>query len=115
MATRLLFEMKRNSGLFTQNNMRSLALVLIALSFSMTGWSADLARYAVILSDPPAIGPRAQTPRAGIEAAAARVLAAQEGVRRELRTRGIRVTGASHTLLNAIYVEAESAEADQLK
>ncbi len=95
--------------------MRSLVLVFITLLFSITGWSRDLPRYAVILSDPAPITARAQGGSAAVEAARAKVLAAQDAVKRELRARGVRITGSSHTLLNAIFIAVEPAEADRLK
>jgi hypothetical protein len=58
--------------------MRSLALVFITVLFSMAGWAGDLPRYAVILSDPAPIKARAQG-IAAVEAARAKILAAQEG------------------------------------
>jgi minor extracellular serine protease Vpr len=95
--------------------MRSLAVVFITLLFSATGWSGDLPRYAVILSDPAPITARAQGGGAAVESARAKVLAAQKTVKEALRARGVRITGASHTLLNAIFVAIEPGQADQLK
>lgn len=60
-------------------------------------YGRDLTRYAVILNDAPA-------GRAGNRAA---ILAAHLPVRNNLQARGARVTGESHTLLNAIFVETE--------
>src|ERR1035441_5408564 len=94
--------------------MRSFAILFIALLFSMAAWSRELPRYALILSDPAPIKARAQGGQAAVEAARTKVLAAQDAVRSELNTRGVRITGASHTLLNAIFVAAEPDVAAQL-
>jgi subtilisin family serine protease len=94
--------------------MPRLALVLIALQFSVAGWSKDLPRYALILSDPAPIKARAEGGQAAVEAARTKVLAAQAAVASELKARGVRITGASHTLLNAIFVAAEPDVAAQL-
>ncbi len=101
-------------------SMRSFALVLIALLSSVAGWSRDLPRYAVILSDPAPIQARAQEGNAqggnaAVAAARTRVIRAQETVQRELRTRGIKITGSAHTFLNAVFVAADPATAAQLK
>jgi len=42
-------------------------------------------------------------------------VSAQESVKRELRTRGIHIIGASHILLNAIFVAANPADAEGLR
>ena len=94
--------------------MRKLALVLFVLIYPIAGWSADLPRYALILSDPAPIRARAQGGQAAVDAARTTVLAAQAAVRAELNARGIRITGASHTLLNAVFVAAEPDVAAQL-
>lgn len=94
--------------------MRSLALVFITVLLAIAGWAQDLPRYAVILSDPAPIKARAQGIPA-VEAARAKVLAAQERVKSELIARGVRITGSSHTLINAIYVAAEPDAANRLK
>jgi len=80
----------------------------------MAGWAGDLPRYAVILSDPAPIHARAQGIPA-VEVARAKILAAQERVKGELLARGVRITGSSHTLINAIYVAAEPDAANRLK
>jgi minor extracellular serine protease Vpr len=80
----------------------------------MAAWSRDLPRYAVILSDPAAIRARAHG-NAAIEAARSKVLAAQENVKAELHARGVRITGSSNTLMNAIFVAAEPEVAARLK
>src|ERR1700691_4936949 len=94
--------------------MRNLALVVLTAYFSVAGWSKDLPRYALILSDPAPIRARAEGGQAAVEAARTKVLAAQAAVRSELNARGVRITGSAHTLLNAIFVAAEPAVAAQL-
>jgi uncharacterized protein (TIGR03437 family) len=103
---------------FSQLPMRAFALVPAAFLFSVTSWSRDLPRYAVILSDPAPITARAQGGQPAVEAARARVLAAQQSVREELRSRGVggvRIVGSAHTLLNAIFIAAQPDAADRLK
>jgi minor extracellular serine protease Vpr len=95
--------------------MRIPALILATLFFALTGWSRELPRFAVILSDPLPTAARAQGATPAVAAARARVLTAQEAVKGELRTRGVRITGSSHTLLNAVFVAAEQDTANQLK
>jgi uncharacterized protein (TIGR03437 family) len=95
--------------------MRCLAIAFLALLFSAAGWSRDVHRYAVILSDPAPISARAQGGRAAVESARTRLQPAQESMKTALRSRGIRVTGSAHTLLNAIFVDASPAGAEQIK
>ena len=94
--------------------MRKLVLILFVLICPIAGWSADLPRYALILSDPAPVRARAQGGPAAVEAARIKVLAAQAAVRSELNARGIRITGASHTLLNAVFVAADPSVVAQL-
>jgi len=94
--------------------MRKLALVFLTAYFSVVGWSRDLPRFAVILSDPAPIKARAEGGQAAVDAARTKVLAAQAAVGNELNARGVRITGAAHTLLNAIFVAAEPGVAAQL-
>jgi minor extracellular serine protease Vpr len=94
--------------------MRSLALVFLAAFFSVAGWSREVPRYALILSDPAPVRARAQGGQAAVQAAQTRVLAAQAAVVSQLKARGVRITGSSHTLLNAIFVAAEPDVAAQL-
>ncbi len=95
--------------------MRNFALIFITVLFAMPGWSKQLPRYALILSDPAPIEARAQGGKPAVEAAQAKVLAAQESVKAELRARGFAVTGSAHTLLNAVFVAVAPESIDQLK
>jgi uncharacterized protein (TIGR03437 family) len=95
--------------------MRNVALILITVLFAIPGWSKQLPRYALILSDPAPIEARAQGGKTAVEAAQTKVLAAQETVKTELRARGFAVTGSAHTLLNAVFVAAGPESVDQLK
>jgi minor extracellular serine protease Vpr len=95
--------------------MRRLALLfLLTAYFSVAGWSRDLPRYALILSDPAPIKARAEGGQAAVDAARTKVLTAQAAVRNELNARGIRITGSAHTLINAIFVAAEPGVAARL-
>jgi subtilisin family serine protease len=95
--------------------MRNLALFLTALLIPFSARSQDFPRYAVILTGPAPIAARAQGGRPAVEAARAKAAAAQVAVARELQSRRVRITGASHTLLNAIFVAASPDQANQLK
>ncbi|HWF08166.1 MAG TPA: S8 family serine peptidase, partial [Bryobacteraceae bacterium] len=95
--------------------MRCFAIASLVLLCSATGWSRDVHRYAVILSDPPPIRARAQGGRAAVEAARARLQPVQESMKSTLRARGFRVTGSAHTLLNAIFIDASPSDAEQIK
>jgi minor extracellular serine protease Vpr len=94
--------------------MRSLALVFLILLFSIAGWSRDPDRYAVVLDAPAPITAHAAGGKPAVQAARARVISAQEAMRRQLQARGLKITGSSHTLLNAIFIEATPADAAQL-
>jgi minor extracellular serine protease Vpr len=95
--------------------MRRFALGLIPLFFAVSGWSLDLPHYAVILNDAPAATASARGDRIAMQAARPSLLRAQDVMKAELRTRGIEITGTAHTFLNAIFVAADPAEADQLR
>jgi minor extracellular serine protease Vpr len=95
--------------------MRSIAAASLFLLSAVAAEARELPRYAVILSDPAPIGARASGGNSALEAARARVMSAQEVVRGNLRAQGIRITGSSHTFLNAIFVSAEPAQAAQLQ
>ncbi len=77
-------------------------------------------RYAVILQDQPSAGFAARrSPQSVRDSAAvayeAQVLAAQTSLRSQIESRGLRVTGAVQTLLNAVFVKASEAEAAQIR
>ena len=91
--------------------MRIPALFFLGLVFAAAGWSRDLPHYAVILSDPAPIKARAQGGTQAVESARAQVKATQHALTDELHARGIRITGAANTLLNAVFVAATPAEA----
>ncbi|MFB3829239.1 MAG: S8 family serine peptidase [Bryobacteraceae bacterium] len=77
---------------------RVLALALLL------GGSLCAERYALILSDPPALkGPRTA------------VRAAQSTLRRELAARGFRETGSVERILNAVFVQTTPDRVDELK
>src|SRR5579863_2735825 len=95
--------------------MRNFALIFVTVLCAMPGWSRELPRYALILSDPAPIAARAQGGSPAVEAARTKVVAAQESVKAELRARGFAVTGSSNTLLNAVFVAAAPESVDRLK
>jgi uncharacterized protein (TIGR03437 family) len=78
----------------------------------------ELNRWAVILADPPLaqqVTARRDVARAALSPAGARLLAAQRTVEAEIQKRGLRVTGSTQTLLNAVFVSAAEEEARALE
>ncbi|MEP6715005.1 MAG: S8 family serine peptidase [Terriglobia bacterium] len=92
--------------------MRRLAVFAFFSVFAVNGFARDLTRYVLILSDPAAAQSRG---RVAMEAARVRNVNAHKAVKSELRTRNIAITSETHTLLNAIFVAADSAQLDDLK
>jgi uncharacterized protein (TIGR03437 family) len=96
------------------------AFLVVAGGLPLQPAESPSGRYAVILQDPP-VGSFAagQSPQAVRGSAAveyeAKVLAAQASMRSQIESRGVRVTGAVQTLLNAVFVEASEAEAAQIR
>ena len=80
--------------------------LLVLLALALPALSADLTRYVVVLNEAPAL----RTPNR-----LAAVQASHLPVRAALQTRGARITSESHTLLNAIFVEASGQTAAQLE
>ena len=95
--------------------LRAFAILFLGLFSAAAGWSQRLQRYAVILSEPAPITARAQGGKAAVATARARLQPRQQAMKARIARRGVRITGASHTLLNAIFVEASPADAEQLK
>jgi uncharacterized protein (TIGR03437 family) len=93
-------------------------LLFWLLACGVLGAEARLNEYALILADPPVA--RQAASRQGLEAQAARgprarILAAQERLSEELARRGVRVTGAAQTLVNAVFVRASNDRVAELK
>ncbi|HXJ38240.1 MAG TPA: hypothetical protein VNH18_03115, partial [Bryobacteraceae bacterium] len=78
----------------------------LLLALTLPALAADLTRYVVVLNDDPALR---------ITSRIASLQAAHTPVRAALRARGARITSESHTLLNAIVVEASGQSAAQLE
>ena len=80
-------------------NIRGYGAFLL-LACGLQAFAADVARYVVVLNDPPvaASGDRALLERSHVAVKAA------------LRARDIAVTGETHILLNALFVEADPAQ-----
>src|ERR1700722_11235377 len=83
---------------------------------------AQSGRYALILKDPPLarqvlVGGVGRSALAGPEARerGTSLLRAQEPVRAALAARNIAVTGAVHTLLNAVFVSAAADRVAELR
>ena len=90
------------------------SILSIGLIFAALGWARDLPQYALILSDPPPIRARTQSSDRAVESARAQVKATQRRLMGELNARGIRITGAANTLLNAVFVAASPEDAARL-
>ncbi|MDP9055125.1 MAG: S8 family serine peptidase, partial [Acidobacteriota bacterium] len=95
--------------------MRLSVVLFTALLLPAAAFARDLARYAVVLSDAAPISARTRDGRAAVESARLKVVNAQDNMKRELRRRGIAVSGEARTFLNAVFVAASPAEAEQLK
>jgi len=85
--------------------MRFFVTLFLFLYLAAPGWSRDLRRYAVVLTDEAPVR-TAGGNRVALESARTKVAAAQEQLRQTLGNRGIRVTGEARTLLNAVFIEA---------
>jgi len=94
--------------------MRFSGLIFLGLLFTVAGWSRDLPRWALILSDPAPIRAHAAGGDRAVEAARARVRTTQHALMDQLNARGIRITGAASTLLNAVFVAAPPEVTAQL-
>ena len=103
--------------------MRIVWLLLVGLTIGQAGGQAfsgkpASGRYALILADPP-VAERYHSPEEirSPEAADYRrqLEIAQETLRAELGRRGIRVTGATQILTNAVYVEAARSREAELR
>lgn len=94
--------------------MRFLATVLLFLFLAATGWSRELQRYAVILTDEAPVR-TATGDREALQAARVSVAAAQAQLKAALAGRGIRITGQSQTLLNAVFIEASTDDAQAVQ
>ena len=94
--------------------MRISSILSIVLIFAALGWARDLPQYALILSDPPPIRARTQSGDRAVESARAQVKATQRRLMDQLNARGIRITGAANTLLNAVFVAASPEDAARL-
>jgi minor extracellular serine protease Vpr len=90
--------------------------IALAAFLVVAGWlplrpaESPSGRYAVILQDQPVAGFAA-----GLSPQGVRDSAAQTSLRSQIERRGVRVTGAVQTLLNAVFVEASEAEAAQIR
>ena len=76
---------------------------------AVPGWSRDLTRYAIVLTDPPAATLAARQDRVGMEAAVSRIRNNHTPLKAELQRRNIEITGESQTLLNAVFVALNPA------
>jgi uncharacterized protein (TIGR03437 family) len=93
---------------------RRLAFSFFFLIFSSPMWARSLNRYALLLADPPAATAAARSSRTAMSAARARVRGGHAAVKAALQARGVRVVGETDTLLNAIFVSADEAQAAAL-
>ncbi len=92
--------------------------LLLAAALVPIGWTREADRYALILEDAPLaeqIGSREELESRSTREAAGRLLAKQEVLRQELARRNIRVTGAAHILVNAVFVQARPDQIQELR
>ena len=90
--------------------------LLVCAQFAL--WGQGTREYAVVLADPPLA--REMTSRGDLHSPAvaesgARLQRSQDNFRRLIRARNIRVHGAAHTLVNAVFIRATEAEAEALR
>ena len=92
-------------------HLRNILTFRIVVAASLLVSAAPAAtRYALILTDPAPAAQLDLADRAQLRARASQLGVAHQNVRSELRARGVRVSGEVHTLLNAIFVDAETAD-----
>src|SRR5512140_3891636 len=93
-------------------------LTFLALAIAAYGQTRSrLAEYAVVLKDEPVarrVASRAALAGSEGQAQARVVRSAQAGVRAEIQRRGVRVTGATQMLVNAVIVAATPETALEL-
>jgi len=95
-----------------------LLLLLLLAALVSAAATRDLDRYAVILEEAPLAAQVRSRQELGTERAresAGRLLEAQRRLRQELARRNIAVTGAAHTLVNAIFVRAREEQLEELR
>jgi subtilisin family serine protease len=98
--------------------MVALKIVFALFLLSTPVMARTLTRYALLLQDPPAASARSVVRIAGsgpeVATAAAILREHQRALRAELLRRKFQVTGATQTLVNAIYVAADASRLDEL-
>ena len=97
---------------------RLAGVLVIALGALCVPLLAQVGEYALVLRDPP-VAARALS-RQDLRSAAARdrmarIQTAQASVRRQIESLGVRITGDSQVLVNAIFVHAGREQAEALK
>lgn len=93
-------------------------LMTLALASAAFAASPRLGRYALVLEEPPVarqIASRAELNSPAAKAAAARIQTRQAQVIAELKQRGVAVTGATHTLINAVFVQGDPGDASKFR
>jgi uncharacterized protein (TIGR03437 family) len=104
---------------FLQRLIASAGILGCAAALSVTAQAATVNnRYALILADPPAAARFAARADLASDAAVRyrqNLATAQAGVRAELASRNLRVTGSVSTLLNAVFVAATPDRVAELK
>ncbi|MBM3957460.1 MAG: S8 family serine peptidase, partial [Gemmatimonadetes bacterium] len=98
--------------------MATLILILILAGSGLLNAQDRLERYALILEDPPLA--EEPPPSKDLRSSASqdrqwRIEIAQQSVRRLLSQRGCSVTGATRSLLNAVYVAASEGQLQELQ
>ena len=96
----------------------SILLLSILLAAQQLAAEGRLRRYALVLEDPPlaeVAGSRETLSNASVLRLRARIGSTQAVVRRDLESRRVRVTGATDTLLNAVFVAVRAEDAGALR
>ncbi len=88
---------------------------LCVLLFASVASAQTLARYALMLADPPVAKLVRRGDRVAAAAAHPRLRTSPDSLKDELRARNFRVTGETDTLLNAIFVAADRSDESQLR
>src|SRR6266498_2547360 len=98
---------------------RALRWLAVALSAQLALiWAQNKSEYAVVLKDPPLARQAANRKALGSATAldgAAKIRRSQTAIRGLIEERRIRVHGAAHTLVNAIFIQASADEAETLR
>jgi len=94
--------------------MRRFAFLFFAVACT-SAFCRELTSYAVVLTDAPALASAFRSDAAALAQARTAARRSHESVKAALRGKGALVTGEVDTVMNAIFVNADAAQVDQLK